>query len=50
MDDKKIDLHRKGIPPELWRSMRASAIEQGISIAEWLTEAIKMKLEKEHEK
>ena len=43
MDDKIIYVKRN-IPKQLWREARASAVLEGKSVVEWVTEAIKEKL------
>jgi hypothetical protein len=45
MEDKKIDSYRREINPELWKKLKISALTQNKLISQWLSEAIKLKLE-----
>jgi len=36
-----------GIPDKLWRQAKATAAEQGISLSDWIEEAMRKKLRKE---
>ena len=45
MNDKNVDYHRNGIDPKLWHEMKVAAMSQGINIATWLADAIKIKLQ-----
>lgn len=49
-NDANINAHKNRIDPIVWRKMKASAIEQGVKIHEWLEDAIKRKLEALNEK
>ncbi len=50
MLDNKAKSVKNGIPKELWIRARSEALLHGVTIAEWVAEAIKGKLEREAER
>ena len=43
----KVSKHIRGIDQELWNQARADAFKRGITIGDWLNEAIAEKLKKQ---
>jgi hypothetical protein len=44
MIDNKVNYIKKIIPDDLWKKARAAALTENKTISEWITEAIKEKL------